>query len=194
MVGLIVCGGKSSRMGTDKSLITYHNLPQRQYLHQLLEEVTPEIFVSINSDQQISAFDNLNYIVDIPKYATVGPMAALLTFFEMNPNQDILIIGCDYPLLTLPNIQNFLSATQRNGIASAFYNQNGFYEPLVAWYSDKAYPLLLEQFETGNYSLQYFLHEHQAEKYFPENGTCLLNANTPEDFEKIKNIIDAGRP
>ena len=51
LYGLVLSGGKSTRMGTDKGLITYHGIPQREYIYKLLEEVCDATFLSIRDDQ-----------------------------------------------------------------------------------------------------------------------------------------------
>ena len=50
--GLILIGGKSSRMGREKHLIPYHNAPQYLYLHKLLSEICDDVYVSCSSDQK----------------------------------------------------------------------------------------------------------------------------------------------
>ncbi|NNE77041.1 MAG: NTP transferase domain-containing protein, partial [Pricia sp.] len=45
--GLVLAGGKSSRMGKDKGLIPYHGMPQREYLYHLLGRVCDKTFLSI---------------------------------------------------------------------------------------------------------------------------------------------------
>ena len=51
LYGLVLSGGRSTRMGKDKGLINYHGIPQRDYIYNLLNEVCDETYMSIRKDQ-----------------------------------------------------------------------------------------------------------------------------------------------
>ncbi len=189
MYGLVVCGGKSTRMGMDKSMICYHSLPQWLHLKNMLLGFSKKVFISINETQKNGYQIDKDYIIDDPEFLCMGPMAAILTFFKLFPHQELLVIGCDYPLITISEIENFIGSTKRNGLASAFYNQSGFYEPLIAWYSPKCLADLKERFLKGNFSLQSFLKENNAEPYYPLNKMTMFSADTPADSKIINQII-----
>ncbi len=187
MNSLVVCGGKSSRMGKDKSMIIYHELPQRFHLQKLLKIITKKVYFSINESQIHES--RSEDIIDDPEFSEIGPMAALLTYFKRFPDKDVLIVGCDYPLLTLEEIKNFIHITKRNRLASAFYNQNGFYEPLLAWYSSECATPLMAQFMERNFSLQSFLINNDAEKYLPVNIHNMTSADTPFEAQRLSQRI-----
>ena len=52
LFGLVLSGGKSTRMGTDKGLIEYHGLPQREHLYHLLSKVCERTFISLRREQE----------------------------------------------------------------------------------------------------------------------------------------------
>src|SRR5688500_19466069 len=49
--GLVLAGGESSRMGTDKGSIEYHGIPQRDFMLQLLEKFSDEVFLFCHPDR-----------------------------------------------------------------------------------------------------------------------------------------------
>ena len=65
-LGLVLAGGLSTRMGTDKGLINYHGTPQREYLFELLSKVCHRVFTSCRIGQDVPAA--LNPIVDAFDY------------------------------------------------------------------------------------------------------------------------------
>jgi len=189
LYGLAVCGGRSSRMGVDKSQLQYFGIPQADRVVNVLSPLCEEVFLSCNSSQS-GDFKNHKIITDLPAYQDIGPMAALLSAFETYPKADFLIAGCDYPFITTEIFRGFLSSIQKGPIAAAFYNAAGKYEPLLAWYAKETAPLLFERFESGQYSLQHFLREINAEKYIPGSEKIMLSVDTPEIYEKVQALLN----
>ena len=189
LFGLAVCGWKSSRMGTDKSQLQYFEIPQAMHVYNLLTPFCEKVFVSCNAAQS-GNLDKEKTLVDLPQYENIGPMAALLTAFQHYPDHDFLVVGCDYPFLTTKDLSAFISNIKNNSIAAAFHNNDGKYEPLLAWYAKETTPLLLQKFEHGKFSLQHFLKEIGAEKHFPESKEAMRSVDTPEEYEQVKAIIN----
>ena len=190
LYGLVVCGGESSRMGNDKSLLIYHQKPQREYVYEMLQSICREVFISCNEEQFTEMDNRLPYIPDLQLYKNTGPMAALLTAFSCFPNNDFIICGCDYPFISEIELNDFLSSLKKNRIASAFYNiEEDLYEPLLALYTSDCCSLIEKQFKEKNYSLQYFLRSVEAEKYYPADLNMLKSADTPEDFANASALI-----
>ena len=97
MYGLVLAGGKSTRMGADKGDLEYRKLPQKVYLHQLLNKYCEEVFVSARKAQLDAWQESLNYLAD--QYESEGPLSGLITAFEKFPDQDWLIVACDMPMV-----------------------------------------------------------------------------------------------
>lgn len=191
LYGLVLCGGESSRMGSDKSLLTYYKKPQREHLYEMLQSFCSEVFISCSSEQSAGMDINLPAITDLQLYRNIGPIGALLTAFSIYPDNDFIVTGCDYPFISGKDLVHFISSLKQNKPASAFYNcENDLYEPILAYYSSECCNLLKEQFRVKNYSLQYFLRSVEAEKYYPSDLNLLKNADTPEAYINAKKVID----
>jgi molybdenum cofactor guanylyltransferase len=185
--GLVVCGGRSSRMGTDKSLLDYHGKPQRYYLYDLLTKITGKVFISCNKSQSEEIPAGYNFIVDAEKYRDTGPMAALLSAFEQYPDASFLVVGCDYPFITKNDLIKLLKDNDSEWIASAYYNEKeNFYEPLLGFYKNSCTSILKEYFDNGNYSINNFLKNIQAPKIMPSTPEIIKSADTFEDYQSAK--------
>lgn len=181
--GLVLIGGNSSRMGTDKSMIQYHKKPQRYHVYENLVPFCEKVFISCNKDQAGSISAGYSFITDNDLYKAIGPMAVLLTAFTKFPEKNMLLIGCDYPFLTANDLQQ-LSVNCNTERPAGFYNKGeNIYEPLLAWYPYTAFGTLKEMFHSNKYSLQYFLKEADAIKLFPEIKKSIISINTLEDFK-----------
>ncbi len=191
-IGVVACGGKSSRMGFDKSLINYHGKAQAYHLHDMMQELCKEVWLSCNTKQSESSFEaSYNQLTDHPKYAHIGPMAALLTGFSKFGRANILLIGCDYPLLEKTDLDAFAAAL-KNDEPAAFYNPaSGFYEPLLAYYPGNSFKDLQKRYAARNFSLQAFLKEHEALQFIPQQEHSMRSIDTPIDSLAIKKQLSS---
>ncbi|CAG5068392.1 Molybdenum cofactor guanylyltransferase [Dyadobacter sp. CECT 9623] len=189
LIGIAVCGGKSSRMGRDKSSLIYHQKSQYEHVADLISGFCEKIIISCNQDQLSVLETEYEKMVDLPHYAHIGPIGALLTTFQSFPDHDFLFIGCDYPQLEETDISHFLNAIQEDSVAAAFYNSEQKYEPLLAWYAAKAGSRLSGHFESGDLSLQSFLRNVNAQKFLPEAENVMQSIDTPEDFARITELL-----
>ncbi|MBS1741635.1 MAG: molybdenum cofactor guanylyltransferase [Bacteroidetes bacterium] len=187
---VIACGGRSSRMGTDKYLLEYHCKPQYLYLYETLSPLCNWCAVSCNAQQTTSIKNNIVVIEDLPAYADIGPMAALLTAFSRFPDNDVLLVGCDYPFISAGALEIFLQTFSRSEMAAAFYNEaQNIYEPLLAFYNCKAKKILAEMFAQEDYSLQKFLKKMNAVKYLPPDNRVIQSVDTVEQYEMVKRTV-----
>ena len=190
LYGLVVCGGNSSRMGCDKSMLTYYKKPQRYHLYEMLEKICEKVFISCNAMQAKEIGNEYSVLTDFSGYQNTGPVAALLTAFKEFPLNDFLIVGCDYPFISENDLKEFLVSLKENKPAAAFYNTEvKLYEPLLAWYSSGSSALLTQMFQKHQYSLQHFLKTVDAEKFYPVNSNVLQSVDTTEEFETAKDVI-----
>ncbi len=190
LYGLVVCGGNSSRMGTDKSMLVYHQQPQRYHVYEMLQPFCEQVFISCNAEQAGTIEDNYLFLTDHALYTGIGPMAALLTAFTNFPEKDMLLIGCDYPFLTAPDLQNFLLLCKKENRAAAFYNEGeDIYEPLLAYCPASSFTKLKEMFDEKQYSLQHFLKANNAAKFYPANKHSIISIDTEEAFINASKLI-----
>ncbi|WP_118976685.1 NTP transferase domain-containing protein [Taibaiella koreensis] len=184
-LGVVVCGGRSSRMGQDKSLIAYHGLPQRYHMAGLLQPFCDQVLLSLNSRQQdhSGAFPILT---DTDPYLDAGPVAALLSATAAFPGHSFLLFGCDYPLLEARELGRFVQMLRPEALAVAFYNEAaGLYEPLLAWYSAGAAVLMEQQYREGQRSLQHFLKSIAADRYIPLWADSIISVDDPQTAAQV---------
>ncbi len=129
---IILCGGKSSRMGRDKAFIPYHGMPQYLHLKNMTKSLCQDTCFSIN-DSQEHLFNGENYIVD--KYHFHGPLNGLLSAFDAYPLSHVLLLGVDYPLLKIDDLTALVANKEDHCDAVCYYHpEENIAEPLVALY------------------------------------------------------------
>lgn len=206
---LILVGGKSSRMGQDKSLIDYHGKPQWEFLSEMLSNSVHNsltkaytvrqdpygekggnlaVFVSCRQEQA-SAFGDSQTIFDT--FTDLGPYGAILSAFRENPNTAWLVIACDLPLLDAATIQWLIDNRQPSAIATTYRSpesEEGFPEPLITIWEPKSYPVLLQFLSQGISCPRKVLINSDTHIIDPLVSAALSNVNTPEEMKQIIGI------
>ncbi|MCF8429910.1 MAG: molybdenum cofactor guanylyltransferase [Bacteroidia bacterium] len=190
LIGLILCGGKSKRMQTDKAFIQYHDKPQLYYLYNQIKPICSQVYLSCNQNQVSQINSAYQIIIDSLKYQNIGPISAILSAMEIHQNKSFLVLACDYPFLTNEDIINIKSAWENKNSSVSFYNhETNFREPLLAIYHLKDLQKLAQFYKEENSSLQYFLNEINAEKIQAILTKNLTSIDTKEAFEITYKLI-----
>jgi molybdopterin-guanine dinucleotide biosynthesis protein A len=180
LYGLVLAGGKSTRMGEDKSLIAYFGLEHRIYLAKMIDSFCEKTYISCQENQLSENLDGCNPLIDL--VPSKGPMSGLISAFLTHPNAAWLVIPCDLPLFSAKNITQLLNERDELGIATVFTSSNHDYpEPLIGIWEPSAFPLLEQQYKEGNYSLLNILNNNHISLVTALDPEGLTNVNTPEE-------------
>ena len=183
---LILAGGKSTRMGQDKSALDYHGAPQWQHLKHILAQAgIGEPYLSCRSGQA-DAFAPEPVVVD--SFLDLGPMGAILSAFREQPDVAWLVLACDLPLLDAGTIGYLLGQRQPSALATAFRqpgSAEGFPEPLVAIWEPRSYPVLLQFLAQGLSCPRKVLINNRTHLLDAPRPEALQNVNTPEERAEV---------
>lgn len=187
LYGLILCGGKSSRMGHDKALIEYHGCAQYLYLYQLFNTLEIPAFLSCNSRQNYISPPDIPIIYDGQQYINAGPMSGLLSAFNQHPDSAYFIMGCDYPLITATAMFKLLYHRDNLHEAVCFHNPvTNYDEPVLAIYEAKCLPALLDYYKKGNTSLKHFLKIIKTKRITPDDPDTLVSIDNVDEYAIFK--------
>ncbi|WP_350285881.1 NTP transferase domain-containing protein [uncultured Croceitalea sp.] len=190
LYGLILSGGKSTRMGNDKGLLEYHGLPQRDYLYQLVSTICDTTFFSIRPDQKNELSSEHNIIVDRNEYR--GPLNGILSAHKTHPKVAWLILACDLPLLDMATVAALVANRDPDKVATAFAtNESGLPEPLVSiWEPDGLQKAMVYMAKAQSSCPRKFLINSDIALVFPKNDEVLYNANSFEEYEFAKKRVE----
>lgn len=182
--GLVLSGGKSTRMGADKGLISYHGMPQRNYLYNMLSNICEATYISVREDQRSEFKDDTNLIVDRNEFR--GPYNGLLSAHKQFTDVAWLVLACDLPLMDETALQELVSQRDASQMATAFaLKENPLPEPLCAIWEPHAFRESLAYLEAGNGTCpRKFLINNATKLVFPTNPNVLLNANSQEEYQE----------
>jgi len=178
---LILAGGKSSRMGRDKSHIKYHTDDQALEIANLAKPLVEEVYISCRKDQQFDyPYPRLEDTID-----GLGPMGAILSAMRHDPNAAWLVLACDLPFLDSDTLKYLIDNRSQKHIATAYNNEEtGFAEPLVSIWEPKSYSRLLQFLATGYSCPRKVLINSDTRLITPVDSDKLSNVNTPEEYER----------
>ncbi|UBM57419.1 NTP transferase domain-containing protein [Marinilongibacter aquaticus] len=180
--GLILAGGKSTRMGTDKGQIEYHGLPQVDFLLKEMQALGLETFVSCREEQ----YNAYSRITD--KFVDLGPFGAIVSAFQTDPNTAWLVSAVDLPLVDKNAFKMLLHERDSSKLATCFYNpETGFPDPLITLWEPKSYMRLLEFLALGYSCPRKVLINSEVKIVHLENPEILKNINTPEEKASFSN-------
>jgi molybdopterin-guanine dinucleotide biosynthesis protein A len=183
IAGLVLSGGRSTRMGVDKSTLEYHGLPQLRYMVDLLAEVCNEAFISTRIDQPVA--EGLRVLPDA--FDIPGPLNGILTAMQRKPDLAWLVVAVDMPKVDKNVLDNLINGRDGSKLATCFFNvHENFPEPLLTLWEPSALPRLLQFIATGKISPREFLQNHDVKLIRPEDPAILLNINSPDEYEKFK--------
>lgn len=179
--GLVLCGGKSSRMGRDKSLIQYHGKPQRDYLTGLLRLFCDQVFIS--GPKNLKTTDS--FISD--HFDLESPLNGILSAFHFDPDSAWLTMPVDMPNIDSAAIEFLLRHRDTGKIATCFLDSDGQPEPLFVIWEAKARPVLFDFFNQGGISPRKFLMENDVHLLGTPMNSWLVNINTEEELTSFLN-------
>jgi molybdopterin-guanine dinucleotide biosynthesis protein A len=190
LIGIVACGGKSSRMQTDKGKLIYYSIEQQYHVYNLLAKICSTVYISCNKNQSNSITSSYNFIIDDSRYNDCGPIVSLLSVWERELEKDLLFIGCDYPFLNLDTLQQLKDAYLKNEKTSCIYNAHeNIYEPLLAIYSYLDYDTILQNHLKGNNSLQKILKVLNPNLIAPSDLNIIKSIDKKEDYIKTLKFI-----
>ena len=188
LYGLVLTGGKSTRMNKDKALLDYHGKPQQEHAFDLLDKVCDKVFMSSRDEEQSEEVD---YDSISDKFIGLGPFGGILSAFMVEPNAAWLVIAVDLPFLDQSTIDNLVEHRNASKLATCFIDpKNEFPEPLISIWEPKAYPRMLNFLSQGYSCPRKVLINSDVEVLTDRSEQALTNVNTPEELNEALEIIN----
>lgn len=183
LLGVVLCGGESKRMGSDKGLLQDNGKIWAEKISEKLKHQNIPVVISINRDQQAVYGKILNQeelVIDqLPMH---GPLNGLLTVHQQFPSKDILLMACDLIDMNDIILKELITAYEQNVGDYFAYEEDNFFQPLCAIYTSDAIGSLLERLTSGslaNYSFQYILNNGRTYRLHSSLKKAFTNYNTP---------------
>jgi molybdopterin-guanine dinucleotide biosynthesis protein A len=189
LCGLILAGGRSSRMGRDKAALIHpdgRTLARR--CHDLLREAGCEmVAISLRHEQEVppglADLESIKIIRD-PAGESLGPMVGMVTGMSLRPDARWLVLACDLPRLDSLTLSHLVTSIDDCEKFIAYRSEfDNLPEPLCTLYSQTALPVLKQAQADDLRCPRKILIRNHCRLLEPVSPRALDNANTPEDWE-----------
>ena len=155
LLGVVLCGGKSTRMGRDKGLIFKENKPWSLCQFHKLKSRSLPVVVSVNKSQAYSYqkhFNSKELVLDLEQ--AKGPLDGLFSVHHSYPDKDLLILACDLVDLGEVLLQRLINEYSicKNSWECFVFGEEGGIEPLCGIYSSEVLTQYTGQNKKGELS------------------------------------------
>jgi len=174
---VILSGGKSSRMGADKSLLPfgdYNTLIEYQY-HKL-SKIFSKVYISSKIDKFDFDFDIIYDTSDI-----YSPMVALNSILNFLDDEKVFIVTVDNPFLTQKTINKLISTSYDTDIAVAQDDEK--LHNLCGVFSKTCLNKISQLLDDNNHKINMLLKNMDSKIVQFENKKEFLNINKKQDYE-----------
>ena len=192
VTGVILAGGKSRRMGSDKSLLPIEGARFIDHVYQRMSNLFNEVIIVTNSPDLYSELP-CRTVPDI--YYAQGALAGIHSGLVHAKTEKIFVVGCDMPFISAPVVQKICS--HGGGDLVIPHSSHG-HEPLHALYSKSCLPAMEEVLDSGRKQIRLFFDQVKlvqlpvAEfRNIDPQEQSFQNINTPQDYFHLRGSLNS---
>jgi len=190
VTGIILAGGKSSRMGTDKGLLQLCGKPLIGYTIKVLSELCSTIIISTSS----GAYESFGFKTVADEIPAIGPMGGIYSALKQSRTEKNLVLSCDLPFVSKELLSFILKNSEGYEVAVPWQG-NQHYEPLCGFYNLSVLEQMTAFIQKENYKLPDLFEEIGINKLTINNKlnfytqNLFLNVNSKHDLATAENLM-----
>ncbi|MDR0648786.1 MAG: molybdenum cofactor guanylyltransferase [Synergistaceae bacterium] len=182
MSAVVLAGGRSSRMGSDKALLKWG---EKNFLETILRALSmfPDVMISA-ADKESYRWAHARVVADI--YRDTGPVGGIYSSLVASERDYLFVTACDTPLLSASLIGEICRAAEGCHCCVA-RDENGLVHSLCGAYHKSMIPIFKDQIEKGRYKIA-LAYDKVTIKYLdlsPRQSAELRNFNTEGEYKKL---------
>ncbi len=192
ITGIVLAGGRSSRMGKDKGLCMFRDKPLVAYAIEILKPLCGTLMISANHYPEKYAAFGLPVVPD--EISGIGPMGGIYTCLKRSKTRHNLVLSCDTPFVSGEVFRLLLREAGKNYQVVCPAHETFLIEPLSAYYNTNILGELEKAIAQNEFKMMRFFQRIRFRSvpvdrqlsFFHEY--LFLNLNTPEDMEKAEGM------
>ncbi len=178
ITGIILAGGKSTRMGIDKSNLLFRGKRLIEYPYELMREKCQKIIISTNTSSL--KLPGVSYVPD--NYKDIGPLAGLEAGLRLSDTRWNFVLPCDMPF-----VNSELFSVMQDELDGYDYivpqTADGKVTPLAGFFNRNILNVIVQQIKSGDYKAGNLLKRLKVKYFHTTNNLVTVNFNTLNDLE-----------
>jgi molybdopterin-guanine dinucleotide biosynthesis protein A len=192
LTGIILAGGKSSRMGKDKGLCRLNGKTLVSYAIETLKPLCGHLMISANHYPEKYAQFGIPVVADEIK--NIGPMGGIYTCLKKSTTRHNIVLSCDTPFVGTLLLNHLLNSVKNEQIVAPSHH-TFLIEPLSTYYATNVLSEIKQAIDQQDYKLINLFKRVNFKSVLMDNITPYLadrsffNINRPEDLQAAENPI-----
>lgn len=192
VMGIVLAGGKSSRMGTNKALLEVGGKRNIERAVKVLHQAADDVLIVTNTKEE---YEFLGCPMVSDRVQGKGPLAGLEAGLAVSRFDTTIVAACDMPFLSQHLLQYMLK--QAPGFDAVVPLIEGKLHPLLAVYKKSALPTIQQCLQQDQLRMVHvlsllrvkYIEEKEIQKAVGKDmSAAFFNMNRPEDYETAKDI------
>jgi molybdenum cofactor guanylyltransferase len=184
---IVLAGGRSRRMGTDKSMLPIQGRPMIEHICWQLRATFTRVLISANEAQKFS-FLGLEVIPD--RIPDQGPLMAVASALEASTSELNLVVSCDLPQIKLAAVRRMLAEAEGADVVVP-RTKDGQEQPLFAVYRRSARRYMEDALTSGSRRLRHIYDLCRVRFIEFDDTGWFINLNTKADYERFRGSAEA---
>lgn len=177
ITGIILAGGKSTRMGEDKANTQFKGKSLIQWSIDALQPICSEVFICSNKTEH--TYPNTKRITDLPHIS--GPLAGLGAGIKVSNSNINIVVACDTPNVTTALFKEMTQLLDKHQ-AVVVKDKQGKIHPLIACYRIDIMSQISQVLNSNRQSLMHLLSLIDYISFTPDNDSIALNVNSKKEL------------
>ena len=194
---IILAGGQSSRMGSDKALLRLNNETMLERIVRVVEPMVGNIVIMLSQTLALPpsmTFNQQKIQIGRDKEKEQGPLQGIADGCSLMPEKAgfVFVLSCDLPFVSNEWLQKLLDKIKQNKSIDAVCSQQGGYlNPLLAVYQFAALNKAQSLLNQGKRSCLALLDDCRVSSLQPagDEKHLVSNINTPEEYQQALRLL-----
>jgi molybdenum cofactor guanylyltransferase len=188
LLGVVMCGGESSRMGKDKGLLQKNGVAWAQIVSYVFQSLNIPFVLSVNPAQQkdYSKIFESKILIPDNNLPVKGPLKGLLSIHTTQPDKNLFLIACDMIEMEIATVGGLLKIyTSDRQFDFYGYQADNIIEPFCGIYSSVLLKEVIHKVQNStleHYSLQNVIRSGKQMILPVHDHKSFNNYNTPESL------------
>jgi len=189
---VIFAGGKSSRMGEDKSLLPFGEFNTlTEFQLSRLSKIFKTIYISCKTKNKFDFLkenEDAKFIEDVKTDSVYAPTAGFVAIYEQIKEDSFFALSVDAPFVREDIINKIINSDSHVNDATIAKTQSGT-QPMCGIYHRSLQKDFIDMLNSGNHKLGYLLKNSKTEFIFFEDEKPFLNLNYPHEYKEALGLI-----